>query len=95
MDIALAAEAGDALGTRVLQEAAAYLGVAIANAVNLLDVECVVIGGGVSRAGEYWWNNVQEAVREGVLNVSPDVSLARSTLDGNETILGAAALLCG
>jgi glucokinase len=92
-DVAAAAENGDLLGLKTLQEAAAYLGVAIANAVNFLDVECVVVGGGVSRAGDHWWRTVERSARSEMLNVTPDVGLTRAVLNGNENILGAAALL--
>ncbi|MGE5557969.1 MAG: ROK family protein [Bacillota bacterium] len=47
------AEQGDLLARKTLEEAGIYLGVAIANLVNLLNPEAIIIGGGVSLAGEH------------------------------------------
>ncbi len=47
-----AAAAGDALALEVVQETAKYLGVGVANLINLLNPEVVVICGGVTQAGD-------------------------------------------
>ena len=47
-----AALAGDALATRVVHDAAEYLGVAIAGILNLMNPSAVIIGGGLSRLGD-------------------------------------------
>ncbi len=90
--IAEAANSGDALGVAVLREAGTYLGTGIANAINLLDIECVVVGGGVSRAGDVWWEAVQSSVQVETLNPPANVRLERSALGGHEALWGAAAL---
>jgi glucokinase len=92
-EIADYAQQGDALATRVLQEGALYLGIAIGNAINLLDLECVVIGGGVSRSGKIWWDAVEAAVLNTVLPWRPPVLLKPSALGTHEGIWGAVALL--
>ncbi len=46
-----AAESGDALATRVFDEAGRCLGVACASLINLLGPDVIVVGGGVSAAG--------------------------------------------
>lgn len=46
------AKAGDRVAAQVWREAMAHLGVGIANLVSLLDPELVILGGGVTRAGE-------------------------------------------
>lgn len=48
--LAKALEAGDELTRTVVQQAAAYVGVAIANQVTLLSLPCVVLGGGLTEA---------------------------------------------
>lgn len=92
VDVSSAADAGDPLAIAVLKEAATHLGVGIANAINLLDVACVVVGGGVSRAGDHWWSTVQATVGSASLGRGEGVRLARSMLGSNEGIWGAAAL---
>jgi len=50
-EIGRAARAGDRLALSLVDEIGDYLGTALANAVELLDPERIVIGGGVSRIG--------------------------------------------
>jgi len=49
--ISQAAEQGDAVALQVLREAGRWLGVALISVINLLDPECVLLGGGVAQAG--------------------------------------------
>jgi glucokinase len=60
---ARALEHGDALAQRLIDEAVAALGAGIASAVNLLDVELVVIGGGLGlRLGEPYMQRIVAAM---------------------------------
>jgi glucokinase len=60
---ARALEHGDALATELIDDAVAALGAGIASAVNLLDVEAVVIGGGLGvRFGEPYVERIREAM---------------------------------
>ena len=47
-----AAAAGDAVAARVVETAMTWLGIGVANLVNIFNPRLVVIGGGVSLAGE-------------------------------------------
>jgi glucokinase len=49
-DLRKAVRRGDKLAERVVEEAAQYIGVAVANLVNVLNPEVVVLGGGVMEA---------------------------------------------
>ena len=69
------------------------LGRGIANAVNLLDVDVVVVGGGVARAGDIWWNAVLESVEESVIPWCSPVSVRRSELGEHGGIWGGAAMV--
>ncbi len=61
---ARALEDGDAVARDLLEEAVGALGVAIGSAVTLLDVELVVMGGGLGeRLGEPWLRRVEKAAR--------------------------------
>ena len=59
-----ALDAGDAVATDLLDEAVDALGVAIGSAVTLLDVERVVMGGGLGeRLGVAWLARLEKAAR--------------------------------
>jgi glucokinase len=91
-DIAGLAEQGDELAKHVLQEAGRYLGIGIANTINLLDVERVVIGGGVSRAGGVWWEAVTETARAEMMPQRTVVDIRPAELRKYGGVWGAAAL---
>jgi glucokinase len=53
----------DQLAIELLEEAVAALGAGVASAINLLDVEAVVIGGGLGiRMGEPWVKKIRKAM---------------------------------
>lgn len=85
---------GDALVRRVVDAAADLLGVAIANAVTLLSVPTVVLGGGVTEAlGKPWMSRVRDSFEEHVFPSSlRRVDVVASTLKDDAGILGAAML---
>jgi glucokinase len=59
-----ALEARDAVARDLLDGAVAALGVAVGSAVTLLDVEAVVVGGGLGeRLGEAWLKRIEKAAR--------------------------------
>jgi len=60
--ISSAAAEGDSLASEVLERAGRYVGIAISSAVALLDVEVVVIGGGISRAGSLILEPIRKTV---------------------------------
>jgi glucokinase len=54
---------GDAMAERLIDRAVRALGAGIASAMNLLDVECVIIGGGLGlRLGEPYVERIREAM---------------------------------
>lgn len=61
---ARALEDGDKLAERLIARAVRALGAGIASAVNLLDVEAVILGGGLGiRFGEGYLHRIEEAMR--------------------------------
>ena len=58
-DIFDCGRAGDLLANRVLDQYYAYLGEALANLCDVLDPEAVVLGGGVSKAGQMLLDGVR------------------------------------
>ncbi len=56
---------GDALTESLLRRAVRYLGTGIASAVNLLDVEAVVLGGGLGqRFGDHFMDDLRKEMRK-------------------------------
>lgn len=92
-EIMKAAKEGDAVALKAVDRAALYLGKCIMNVVAVLDPEKIVIGGGVSQAGEWFLDKIRTAAnheryfREIPL---PEITFAKF---GNEAgIIGAAIL---
>jgi predicted NBD/HSP70 family sugar kinase len=62
--IAEALERGDKVVTRLIDQAVTALGIAVSNAQNLLDLEAVIIGGGLGdRLGEPFVRRVETAMK--------------------------------
>ena len=59
--------AGDPIGRRIMDEAGTYLGIAVANLLNLLNPSMVVLGGALSRAGDMLLHPLRQAIRERTL----------------------------
>lgn len=54
------ARSGDPLAEQIVQETADYLGFTVVNLVSLLDLEVVILGGGVMRSADLLLSKVQE-----------------------------------
>lgn len=88
-----AAENGDALGQDVLAWAGHKLGCVLGAAVNLLDIRTIVVGGGVSRAGDYILDPARDTLPQFVTPGLRDHLRIRQEELGNEvSLLGAARL---
>lgn len=62
--VARAAALGDPLASSVWNGAVRHLGIGVANVVNILNPRRVVLGGGVTRAGDMLFEPVRQIVRE-------------------------------
>jgi glucokinase len=70
-----------------------YLARAIGAAVNILNPEKVVIGGGVSLGFDLFWPALEETLKNHVYqNANPELSVEPSPLKYNAALLGAAVL---
>jgi glucokinase len=88
-----AAMEDDDLALSVLEETARILGTAVASIVNLLNVEVVVLGGGVMAAGDLILDPIREAVQKAT--VQPAFQCCRivpAELGQDAGIIGAALL---
>jgi glucokinase-like ROK family protein len=89
-----AALAGDLLAHRVTREAAEYLGIALADLLNLLNPAKVILGGGLSRLGELLLEPLREAVgRHTLLSSLAASAIQVSELGPRAVSIGAATLV--
>ncbi len=62
--VADAARKGDAASIAIYEEAGRFLGIALANAVNLLSPEAIILGGGVMQAKDLFLPRAEETMRD-------------------------------
>jgi len=63
-NIAAAARAGDEDALRLWEETGLYLGVALANYINIFNPEAIVLGGGVMAAADLFLERAERSMRE-------------------------------
>jgi glucokinase len=90
----LAARAGDPIAAAAFERGGTAVGLAIAAAAAVCDVDLAVIGGGVARAGELLFAPIRRAldVHAG-LSYLRGLRVVRAALDGQAGLVGAAALV--
>ena len=89
--IARAAETGDEIAINIYETAGFYLGIAAANVCVAVGPRRIIIGGGVSQAGDRLLNPIRRALRERV-TVMPveQVEVVQSQLGNDAGMIGAA-----
>jgi glucokinase len=88
-----AAMRDDAAAIEVFTETAEYLGIACANLINLLNLQMIVIGGGVMASGNLLLNTATTTARRYAFPSSfVDCRIERSKLWPNAGVIGAAML---
>jgi len=91
-DIGMAAEAGDPLSRRILQKAGRYLGLALADLVNLLNPDLIVLD--APGTGAVFLEAVREALHDYALPVAcQSVEVAPADLDRDAVAMGAATMV--
>lgn len=89
--VAEAAAEGDAPSRAILAEAGRWLGIAAANAIATVDPQCIVIGGGVARAGELLLAPLRaEAARRTRMLGPEETPIVPADLGSDAGLLGAA-----
>lgn len=91
--IAHSAEQGDEVAIEVLEETGYYLGIGIANLIQLYNPEVVVIGGGIAQAGRWLFDPILRTVRARAHMVpAATCRLLPSQLADDAGIIGASVL---
>ncbi len=94
-DVFDAGKAGDALALEILEQVYAYMGEFLANICNVTDPEAVVLGGGVSKAGQVLLDGVQRYFGKYVFHAVTGVRFALATLGNDAGAYGAFKLILG
>lgn len=92
-DIFEAAQAGDGFANSVVDKVSFYLGLASANISNILNPDSVVIGGGVSAAGEFLRSRIESNFQRFTFpQVRQSTKIKIAELGNDAGIIGAASL---
>ncbi len=92
--IAEAARAGDELARELFADAGFYIGLGLVNLIHILEPQRVLIGGGVSLAGDLIFDPIRETVRQHVMSpVFLDVEILPAALGVDVGLMGAVALV--
>ena len=93
-DLAADGAAGHPVGLAAMRRAGTALGIAIATATNLCDLEVVAIGGGLSQAGSLLFGPLEQALRAHTrLAFARQVRVVPAGLGQSAGLIGAAALV--
>ncbi len=85
---------GDNLSRDLFREAGQYLGIGIANLVNIFNLEAVIIGGGLIGAWDLFIEELkQEFLKRAFKPLSENVQILKTTLKEDSGSIGAAGLI--
>lgn len=90
-DIRRALDGGDQMCMHYVKEVAVRLGVAIANAVNLLNPELVVLYGFMLELGDFFLGQLENSIRENILSMAKNFDIRISSSWQTTLPLGAVA----
>jgi len=90
VDVADAAQRGDLHAQEILKRSGTYIGIALAGLVNLLNPSIIIIGGGVTEAGDIFTNPIRQAVRDRAMRASGQgVQITTAMLGHRSLMIGA------
>lgn len=94
-DVVDAAKAGDAVAEKIFDKFADYLGYSLAATAAVIDPEVFIIGGGVSKAGQFLVDRVQSYYVKYAWPGIRGIKFALATLGNDAGIYGAASIAIG
>jgi glucokinase len=93
LDVYEAGKSGDELALEVFRQMGFYLGIAIANLMNILNPEAIVIGGGAAAGWDLFMPHVKEYISKSAYHETVErVKFLRAELGDDAGIIGAAYL---
>lgn len=93
-DVTRAASGGDAGARQKLDDAARWLAIGIGAAVNVLNPSAVIVGGGVSEAGELLLGPLRRYLAGELMPGMPAPLVLKAALGYDAGVIGALALAC-
>jgi len=92
--VADAARKRDVLASNVFKRAMDYIGIGISSLINIFNPELVTIGGGVSLAGDIFFDNIRDSVDRNIMQpISRKVEILPVAFGENAALMGAFALI--
>lgn len=89
-----AARAGDKFAKKVWVDVGNKIGTGLAGAVNLLNLEKIVIGGGVAEAGEVLFDSIKKTINERAMKLpARTAKVVKAKLGYDAGLIGAATLV--
>ena len=89
--VTVAARRKDGLALSVIDEAAGYLGIGLANLVNIINPQMIIIGGGVSKMGAMLFSPARKSMKEHAFKLpARTVRVVRPRLGMDAGLMGAA-----
>jgi len=90
-----AAQQGDALGIELIRQAGVLLGIGLVSLLHLFNPQIIVIGGGVSKAGDLLFEPIRETVRARCMaeDYWRDTAIVPAALGDDVGLMGAIALV--
>lgn len=92
IDLAQSAREGNAIAIDAISQGTRALSIGIVNFVGTLDINHVVIGGGVAQAGEIFWGPLQKHIEteSKAIGFLKNIQLRKAELERDAGVLGAA-----
>jgi glucokinase len=82
----------DALAIKVFNETTEYIGIGIANLLNTFDPDILLIGGGLSHAGELLLEKIRKTAHSIANPITKTTAIEKAILGNSAGIIGAASL---
>ena len=89
------AKAGDKKALKAFKDYGKYLGIGLGNAINILDPEVIVLGGGIANVFQLFIKEAQKQIKKIVISplAKKQVKIKKSKLGDFAGAIGAACLL--
>ncbi|WP_221567080.1 ROK family transcriptional regulator [Alkalihalobacillus sp. TS-13] len=89
-----AARSGDEFSIELLNQTGRYLGIGLINLIHTLNPERIIIGGGVSRAGDFLMDGIKETIHSrGLTKKAKETPIVLSKLGENASAFGSCVLI--
>ncbi len=85
------ARAGDHMALRIIDNAAEFTGIGLANIAKIFDPAAFVLGGGLTNAGDFYLDRIRQAFERHMINY-PLTMIRLAQLGGDAGVIGAAAV---